>query len=784
MKVSRTLTFLICLMVFSSAWADAVNENAARAIAQNFMSANVRPVTAVRLAHKAPSQDVSGTSAYYVFNADRADGGYVIVAGDDRVPAVLGYSDNGTFDWNDIPEALQDWLDGYADQIAAIGEDTEIATHIGASRPIAPLMRAQWSQNSPYNILFPTLSDGSKAVVGCVATAMAQVMYYWKWPVRPSMDLPAYVTETSSLSMPSLPVVDFNWSAMCDTYLTDDVSSVAARAASQLSLYCAQSVEMDFDKNSSSASTFDVPMAMKRFFDYSPKVKSLQRRFYTSEQWENVILEELTARRPVIYRGRKASGGHAFVCDGFDGNGRFHINWGWNGRGNGYFLLSVLNPDLQGTGSASGAYGYICDQAIIAGIQPRPQSSGNPELEVFNKFVEVKEYTGTRTSSSQDFTVTQESHFLNCSDGEIAFDYAWGLYRGNSLVKVMEAGNKESLSSWYYFRPTRTLSFGGGITSGTFHIIPIYSKPYANDWKQCNGADINYIEVAISGNNCTVIGHGVSTTPVYQLNNVRSDGTMHKGRPVDFTLDLTNKGYTRNDVIYVYEGTELVSMGFIDVGQNERGLVTIRYVPKTIGTKTLKFTLDEDGTNILATETIFISNMPSAKVTGSALVTNLSDFGNRIINDKEFVVQVRVTNSGTATYDEDISVKLYKSVYGNTGTMVQAFDQRVTLAPNASTNLVFHFDNVVDGWKYFCMAFYYSNGDQIDFTGVNTCTVIFPNTVVRGDVNKDGEVSIADVNAVIDFIQRGIQNPDGDVNGDGEVSIADINTVIDLILGS
>ena len=528
-------------MAFSSAWGDAVNENGARAIAQSFMSANVRPATAVRLAHRAPSQDAGGTSAYYVFNADRADGGYVIVAGDDRVPAVLGYSDNGTFDWNDIPEALQDWLDGYADQIAALDQDTEIATHIGASRPIAPLMRAQWSQNSPYNTLFPTLSDGNKAVVGCVGTAMAQVMYYWKWPARPSMDIPAYVTETSSISMPSLPVVDFNWSAMRDTYLTDDNSSAGARAASQLSLYCAQSVEMDYDKNSSSASTFDVPMAMKRFFDYSPKVKSLQRRFYTSEQWENVILEELNARRPVIYRGRKAKGGHAFVCDGFDGNGRFHINWGWNGR--------------------------------------------------------------------EDFTVTQESHFLNCSDGVIAFDYAWGLYSGNTLVKVMESGNKESLDSWYYFRPTRTLSFGGGITSGTFRIIPIYSRSYANDWKQCIGADVNYIEVAINDNNCTVVGHGVSTTPVYQLNSIHSDGTMHKGRPVDITLNLTNKGNTHNDVIYAYEGTELVSMGFIDVGQNEQGLVTMRYVPSTIGTKTIKFTLDEEGTNVLGTETMFISNM-------------------------------------------------------------------------------------------------------------------------------------------------------------------------------
>ena len=523
-------------------------------------------------------------------------------------------------------------------------------------------------------------------------------------------------------------------------------------------------------------------MAMKRFFDYSPKVKSLQRRFYTSEQWENVILEELNARRPVIYRGRKAKGGHAFVCDGFDGNGRFHINWGWNGRGNGYFLRSVLNPDLQGTGSASGAYGYICDQAIIVGIQPRPQSSSNPELEVFNKYVEVKEYTGTRTSSSQDFTVTQESHFLNCSDDVIAFDYAWGLYSGNTLVKVMESGNKESLDSWYYFHPTRTLSFGSGITSGTFRIIPIYSRSYANDWKQCIGADVNYIEVAINDNNCTVVGHGVSTTPVYQLNSIHSDGTMHKGRPVDITLNLTNKGNTHNDVIYAYEGTELVSMGFIDVGQNEQGLVTMRYVPSTIGTKTIKFTLDEEGTNVLGTETMFISNMPSANVKGSALVINLSDFGNRIINDKEFVVQVRVTNAGTATYDEDIVFTLYKVTYDGHGSGVQSITQHLTLEPRQSKTLTFHLDNVIDGWQYFAYAFYYSEGERKSIKGTASYTIVLPSAVIKGDINSDGMVNISDINALINMILKGDQATIGDVNGDGVVNIADVNATISIIL--
>ena len=746
------------------------------------MSTSLHPATAVRLAHNAPPLNSAGQSAYYVFNVDHADGGYVVIAGDDRVPAVLGYSDNGSFDMNDVPEALLGWLDGYAAQIAALDEGGEIATHINASSRIMPLLQSQWSQNAPYNVLLPTLSNGKRAVVGCVATAMAQVMYYWKWPARPDMAVSSYVTETLDINMPALPVVDFNWSAMHDTYQTDDVNSASALAAAQLSLYCAQSVQMDFQNSSSSASMFDIPLAMFLFFDYSSAAKSFQRRFFTSEQWENVILGELQARRPVIYRGRKASGGHAFVCDGYDGNGMFHFNWGWNGKSNGYFLLNVLNPDLQGPGSASGAYGYICDQAVIVGLAPRPLSSGSAELEVFNKYVEVKEYTNSRSSSNQDFTVTQESHFLNCSDDNIAFDYAWGLYRDNSLIKVMEAATKESLGSWYYFHPERTLSFGGGISSGTLRIVPLYSEAYAGDWKPCIGSDVNYIEVTINDNRCTVIGHGAASTPIYELNNIRFDGTMHKDRPVDITLDLTNKGNSRGDVIYVLAGGSLVSMGFVDMDKNERGLVPIRYVPDKVGLTTLKFAFDEEGTNVLAVHDLNITNMPAANLTGSASVLNLSDPYNRVINDREFVMQVKVTNVGSTTYDEDISVKLFKNVYGNMGSMVQALNQRVTLAANATTTLVFHFDNVMDGWRYFAKAYYYSSSEQMEMGGVSTCTVIFPEDGVLGDVNRDGEVTIADVNAALDLILKGIHNPDGDVNGDGEVTVADVNAVIDLIL--
>ena len=783
MKVSRFLSLMICLLAVGTVWADAISESQARAIANRFFSANNGQVATVRLAHKAPSLMGAGSSAYYVFNSERASGGYVIVAGDDRVPAVLGYSDDGTLDMNDLPEALQDWLDDYAAQIAALDEGGKVATHVETAPPIAPLMHSQWSQNAPYNALFPVLDSGDKAVVGCVGTAMAQVMYYWKWPERPKMAIPSYVTETLGINMPTLPIVDFDWSAMQDTYVTDDLNSAGAQAASRLSLYCAQSVQMDFQKNTSSASSFDIPFAMFLYFNYSPSVHSLQRRFFTSEQWENVILEELSARRPVIYRGRKLTGGHAFVCDGYDGNGMFHINWGWNGKSNGYFLLSVLNPDLQGTGSASGASGYVIDQAVIVELEPRSASSSLPELEVYNKYVEVLEYTGVRTSSNQDFTVTQESHFLNCSDDGIGFDYGWGLYQGNSLIKIMEPGTKDNLDSWYYFRPTRTLSFGGGITSGTFRIVPIYSEPYADNWRQCIGAEVNYIEVVIDGNNCSVVGYGASATPEYEANNIYVDGTMNMGRPIDFTLDLTNKGKTQGDVIYLIDGNKVVSAGFADIEKNARGLVSIRYMPDRIGSISLKFAFDEDGTNVFARKNVVITSMPAAYLTGSAKVLNVTDQSAKIIADNKIVFQVKVTNSGSTTYDEDISVKLYKHIYGNTGSLVQALNQRVTLGPGATTTLGFNLDNVMDGWKYFAKAYYYSSGDQVQLASVSTYTVVFPEVTVVGDVNCDGEVTIADVNAVLDMILKGSHDHNGDVNGDGEVSIADINAVIDLILG-
>ena len=784
MRIRDFIAFVLCLAVVCPAWGEAVSESEARQIASSFMASHFKGSTNVRpqLAQRAPSVNAGATAPFYVFNASETDKGFVIVAGDDRVPQVLGYSDEGTFDYNDMPEALQEWLDGYAAQIAALDMGATMATHLTSSAPIAPMVKAEWSQNSPYYVLLPFRPNGQHALVGCVATAMAQVMHHWRWPNRPTKTIPAYVSKSLGYYMPELPPVDFAWNIMQNTYLTSDSLSDAGLAAATLSLYCAQSVEMDFKESASGAPTRSIRNALVHYFGYSPDIITLYHSHFTSEQWENIILDELRARRPIIYVGYKMTSGHAFICDGYDGNGMYHFNWGWNGKSNGYFLLNILNPDLQGSGSATGTYGYIMSQAVITGIQPGTVS--HDRLDLYDEYIEIKQSVDTRTSVDQNFTVTQETHLLNCADESIDFNFAWGLYQDNNLVKVLNAGSKRDLPSWYYIAPTRTLSLGSGITSGTYRIIPLYSELNTENWRPCTGSDINYIEAVINDNHCTFICHGDAMTPDYQFNYVEVSGNMHPKRPVNITLNVTNRGYTRNDYIYMIADDQVVSVGFADVPNGETCDVALQYYPENTGSVTLEFALDEEGQNVIGSTTFYINPMPSASLTGSAQPLNVTDATNRIMTANEFAANVRVTNTSTTTYDEDITFTIYKNTYDNRGTAVQSATQHLTLEPNRSTILTFHMDNVTDGWKYFAYVYYYSAGEQTTLTSIGSHTIVFPAAVIIGDVNGDGEVNIGDINALINMILTGNSAPAGDVNNDGEVNIGDINATLDIILTS
>ena len=778
---------MMCLLAIATTWAVPVNENQARNIAASFMANHSMRSTSLRMAHKAPMVKTAGAdnAAYYVFTGNQ--GGYVIVAGDDRAPAVLGYSDNGTFDSQNMPEAMQYLLEGYAAQIEALGTYAKPAHPLTSAPAIRPLVTASWSQNSPYNTLLPMLNNGKQAVAGCVATALAQVLYYWKEPARPTSAIPAYTSQTLQIYMPQLEPVDFNWTAMQDTYLSNDTESDGARAAAQLTLYCDQVMTMDFQYGVSGAMTSRIPNAISTYFGYKRNAHCEYRENYSTQGWTDLIYSELAQGRPVIYSGSKASSGHAFICDGYDGQGLFHINWGWDGMSNGYYLFNVLNPDAQGTGSASEAYGYIYDQYIVCNIEP---GEGESVFALTAGSVALNGAETTRTSSNANFTATVTGRFYNYTPETIAVSFGWGFYQGDELLSVLYRSGSSSLPPNYFFSTNnQELSFGSGITSGTYRIVPIYSEYGANNWRPCVGADVNYIEVTIDGDNCTVIGQGSAGIRDYTVNDIHYDGALHHGRPVHLTLNMTNNGSSQNDLLYMHVNGTFNSTAYLGIEPGASGDILFTFLPTTPGTYTCTFSLNQDGSDPISQTVLNITQMPAANLRITSQVLNITDAANSIVTSDKYSVKLTVTNNGSTNYQEDITVKLYKNLDGNYGSNAQIENQFISIGPGETTELQFDLDNVIDGWRYFAAIYYYSNGQAVLDSTTPYYTIVFPAEpqFTTGDVNNDGAVNIADVTALIDYLLssgNAVNELAADVNGDQNINIADVTALIDMLLSN
>jgi hypothetical protein len=616
---------------------------------------------------------------------------------------------------------------------------------------------------------------------------LAQVLYYWKEPARPTSAIPAYTSQALQIYMPQLEPVDFNWTAMQDTYLSNDTESDGARAAAQLTLYCDQVMTMDFQYGVSGAMTSRIPNAISTYFGYKRNAHCEYRENFSTQGWTDLIYSELAQGRPVIYSGSKASSGHAFICDGYDGQGLFHINWGWDGMSNGYYLLNVLNPDAQGTGSASEAYGYIYDQYIVCNIEP---GEGESVFALTAGSVALNGAETTRTSSNANFTATVTGRFYNYTPETIAVSFGWGFYQGDELLSVLYRSGSSSLPPNYFFSTNnQELSFGSGITSGTYRIVPIYSEYGANNWRPCVGADVNYIEVTIDGDNCTVIGQGSAGIRDYTVNDIHYDGALHHGRPVHLTLNMTNNGSSQNDLLYMHVNGTFNSTAYLGIEPGASGDILFTFLPTTPGTYTCTFSLNQDGSDPISQTVLNITQMPAANLRITSQVLNITDAANSIVTSDKYSVKLTVTNNGSTNYQEDITVKLYKNLDGNYGSNAQIENQFISIGPGETTELQFDLDNVIDGWRYFAAIYYYSNGQAVLDSTTPYYTIVFPEEpqFILGDVNDDHTVNIADVTALIDYLLGSgntVNELAADVNGDQNINIADVTALIDMLLSN
>lgn len=370
------------LLTVLSASANPITREEARKKAEAFAAQQpgapmLTPVTASRRLSPRRRGVLAGqTDEYYVFNRGVGEG-FIIVSGDDRTEPILGYCDQGTFDYEQLPPQLQGLLDDYARQIASLGQGGGVIIRdaVPTHPKVEQLMKSKWSQGYPYNLTCPEYFSLGRSVTGCVATAMAQILYYnrEKSVSETTAAMPAYDTWTEHATYGKLHVEGIpegspiDWENMKDEY--GSATEKQRKAVADLMHYCGVAVKMDYTNSSSGAQSHDAYLAFGKYFGYGSSVRYVSNETVNSDiEWDRIVYAEIAAGRPVYVSGANSEAGHAFVADGYDGNLKYHINWGWGGTSDGYYLLTNLTPGQQGIGGSND--GYNAYREIIVGIEP------------------------------------------------------------------------------------------------------------------------------------------------------------------------------------------------------------------------------------------------------------------------------------------------------------------------------------------------------------------------------------------------------------------------------
>lgn len=314
--------------------------------------------------------DVSGNPSIYVYTYF-GDNGFLLLSAYDSAPALLGYSETNDFDTRRMSESTTAWVANYASQIA-VAKDIKgyrfAPTRADDRVKIEPMVKTTWDQLSPYNGQCP-LVGVRRSVTGCVATAMAQIMNYWKYPEVGQGEITYTPNNFSSPLSLDFSTVEFDWDNMLDSYPYNASSTdPSSKAVATLMKACGYAVKMNYSPDASGANSNLIGYGMRTYFGYDSGVQYTARSGYSNSAWDKMVYENLLNVGPLIYDGQSSTGGHSFVCDGYDGKGYYHINWGWGGHSDGYFLLDELTPSDIGTGGHYG--GYNMSQDAVFGIMP------------------------------------------------------------------------------------------------------------------------------------------------------------------------------------------------------------------------------------------------------------------------------------------------------------------------------------------------------------------------------------------------------------------------------
>ena len=708
------LTASLWLLGLMMAVAGPVDEQAARKLAHEFLTSQFSSVT--RGGDLSVTRALTGiadgeNASFYVYNSEA---GFVMISGDDATPAVLGYGEGATFDMQKAPLALRYLLGRW--QTAHGGQQVGTrAESVPTHSSVATLIQTRWGQNEPFNNLCPAVSEGTgNCPSGCVATAMAQVMYYHQWPSK------------------------YDWGKMKKSYDGTETGS-AADAVATLMKDCGDAVFMDYGDDGSAAMTIMPSEALRYDFGYAETTDIAFRENYTAKQWDALLYQELQNKRPVIIGATAASedggeSGHEFILDGYEakgGQGYYHVNWGWDGSSDNYYLLALLNPSTQGTGGNAGSDGFNYDVTAVVGIQPASKSLTKVQrLYMPTIYIDGDVATFSRSSTSENFPafkVVFDVFNIIPPEKTRSYDMAFALYKGGERKDILAETTSEFQYSYNSGKKITSSSFsiGKNLSDGTYEIRALCREKGQSDWTGMMCGYDKYIELTISGKNMVATVHGPYqySDNDFTVNSVTVGDVRQQGKLMTITVNLTDKNVYNNQPIFLW-GKEPGTTDYVlltgcgtNLDAGATGDVVLEYTPSQSGTYQMALSTSADECTMLKTFTVEVAEMSQADVVMSVDIkadnaTKQSN-GTYRVSGSTLSGEVRLTNGGTEDYYDYIVIYLMKESGDNTFSSVDLQTPMAYVKVGKTESVSFEFQGLDANTYYALMIGAIERGDVI-----------------------------------------------------------------------
>lgn len=558
----------------------------------------------------------AGANTVYVFN--RPDGeGFIILSADDLAPEVLGYSEDGIFEESKVAPHFLEWLKDYSNTInRAIIANKPVGSsaHRAKRENIAPILKSKWGQGSNYdgmnifNQYCPKV-NGTLCPTGCEATAVAQIMYHYKYPLK-GIGSSSYTSQTHNLSLnANFGNTNYDWDAMQDAYgvyiaedgeyKTAEVSTRANEAVSRLMYHCGVAMNMDYAPGGSGAYTFEAMRGLIENFGYNPMMSYRLREYYSDDAWESMIYEQIAQGIPLLYCGSTVKNeGHAFVCDGYK-DGLYHINWGWDGMSDGYYTIlgdNSLHPKRQGTGGSYTADAFNQNHEILCGFLPPSEVTSPTHTFCMDGVYEVYD-SATKKPKLHNGGKAR----ISIEEGAFSFTYKTCNYAFGLKLESEDADKTYYLpfdSEVPYYELGFTYGIGGyfvdcnGVEDGVYTTTPVYRVEGEDSWTPIVCASTTPVKIAYGnaelpdpdpdpdpddGEKVSIFCSSISLTSDYDFMRTAHIEVMHPGNVGNSAFD----GYVA-PVLYDKDGKYV---GVLEELQQEFKINSMKYEE----TKTFKF---------------------------------------------------------------------------------------------------------------------------------------------------------------------------------------------------